>query len=133
MIGIIYATEKEAEPLYSFNLNKSIKIKISGIGLESARIAAEELIDQGAKIIINPGICAGLHNRVKRGHVYRISSVVTEEINNLYVIVRGRKEVLFRKRKRLIEIQGLIARKDISPDDKITSDSFLESSIKIIR
>ncbi|MFL2859630.1 MAG: UbiA-like polyprenyltransferase [Pontiellaceae bacterium] len=80
MIGIIYATEKEAEPLYSFNLNKSIKIKISGIGLESARIAAEELIDQGAKIIINPGICAGLHNRVKRGHVYRISSVVTEEL-----------------------------------------------------
>ena len=65
--------------------------------------------------------------------VGQLSSVVTEEINNLYVIVRGRKEVLFRKRKRLIEIQGLIARKDISPDDKITSDSFLESSIKIIR
>lgn len=65
--------------------------------------------------------------------VGQLSSVVTEEINNSYVIVRGRKEVLFRKRKRLIEIQGLIARKDVSPDDKITSDNFLESSIKIIR
>ena len=65
--------------------------------------------------------------------VGQLSSVVTEEINNSYVIVRGRKEVLFRKRKRLIEIQGLIARKDVSPDDKITSDKFLESSIKIIR
>ena len=65
--------------------------------------------------------------------VGQLSSVVTEEINNLYVIVRGRKEVLFRKRKRLIEIQGLIARKDVSPDDKVTSDNFLESSIKIIR
>ena len=65
--------------------------------------------------------------------VGQLSSVVTEEINNLYVIIRGRKEVLFRKRKRLIEIQGLIARKDVSPDDKITSDKFLESSIKIIR
>ena len=65
--------------------------------------------------------------------VGQLSSVVTEEINNLYVILRGRKEVLFRKRKRLIEIQGLIARKDVSPDDKITSDQFLESSIKIIR
>ena len=65
--------------------------------------------------------------------VGQLSSVVTEEINNLYVILRGRKEVLFRKRKRLIEIQGLVARKDISPDDKITSDKFLESSIKIIR
>ena len=57
--------------------------------------------------------------------VGQLSSVVTEEINNLYVILRGRKEVLFRKRKRLIEIQGLVARKDIGPDDKITSDKFL--------
>jgi flagellar L-ring protein FlgH len=65
--------------------------------------------------------------------VGQLSSVVTEEINNSYMIVRGRKEVLFRKRKRLIEIQGLIARKDVTPDDKITSDKFLESSIKIIR
>ena len=80
MIGIIYATSEEYKPLDSFNLGKNVIIKISGIGLESARIAAEELIQKGVNVIINPGICAGLHNRVKRGHVYRISSVVTEEL-----------------------------------------------------
>ena len=44
MIGIIYATSEEYKPLDSFNLGKNVIIKISGIGLESARIAAEELI-----------------------------------------------------------------------------------------
>ena len=44
------------------------------MGLEAARIAAEKLVEAGATTIVNAGVCAALHNRVKRGSVYRIST-----------------------------------------------------------
>ena len=58
----------------------NVLVEISGIGLESARLSSERLVQKGVKVIVNPGICAGLHNRVKRGSVYRVASVVTEEL-----------------------------------------------------
>lgn len=78
MIGIIFATKKEAEPFLKLNFSSDINIKISGVGLEAARIASEELIKEKASYIINAGVCAGLHHRVKRGEIYRISTVITE-------------------------------------------------------
>ena len=59
--------------------------------------------------------------------------MVTEKISKTHLLIRGRKEVLFRRRKRLVEVQALIARKDISIDDKVSSDKFIESSVRIIR
>ena len=63
----------------------------------------------------------------------QISSVVTERISKTHLLIRGRKEVLFRRRKRLVEVQALVARKDISIEDKVESDKFIESSVRIIR
>ena len=63
----------------------------------------------------------------------QISSVVTEKISKTHLLIRGRKEVLFRRRKRLVEVQALVARKDISIEDKVESDKFIESSVRIIR
>lgn len=63
----------------------------------------------------------------------RVSSVVIEEINEDHLLVRGQKSVLFKNRKRLVEIQGLISRRDITDEDTINSDNILETSVHILR
>lgn len=63
----------------------------------------------------------------------RISSVIIEEINKDHLLLRGRKNLLFKNRKRLVEIQALISRKDVLDNDTINSDNIIESNINIIR
>lgn len=63
----------------------------------------------------------------------KISGVVAEEINKDYFLLRGKKEVIFRKEKRFIEVQALVARKDIADNDSISSDKLVESRVVILR
>ena len=65
--------------------------------------------------------------------VDRISSVIIEEINQDHLLLRGRKSLLYKRRKRLLEIQVLVARKDISDDDSVSSNKILESSVHVLR
>ena len=81
MIGVLFATEMEAAPLRKRALPDGVLIKVAEeMGLEAARIAAEELVEAGVTSVINAGVCAALHNRVERGAVYRVSTVITEEL-----------------------------------------------------
>ena len=70
---------------------------------------------------------------VDSGAQDRISGVVVEEINREHLLVKGRKNVLYKNRKRLVEIQALVSRKDISDDDSISSDAILESNVTVVR
>ncbi len=63
----------------------------------------------------------------------KISGVVVEEINREHLLIKGRKNVLFKNRKRMVEVQALVSRKDIGEDDTISSDSILESTISVVR
>lgn len=63
----------------------------------------------------------------------KISGTVTEEISKDYVLLRGRKELIFKKEKRSIEVQALVSRKDIMENDYVNSDKLLESRIFILR
>lgn len=63
----------------------------------------------------------------------RISSVIVEEISKDHLLVRGQKLVLYKNQKRLIELQALVSRKDISDEDTINSSKFLESNVAVIR
>lgn len=63
----------------------------------------------------------------------KISGTVTEEISKDYIVLRGRKEVIFKKEKRSIEIQALVSRKDIMENDYVNSDKLLESRVHILR
>lgn len=63
----------------------------------------------------------------------RISSIVIEEINKEHLLLRGRKDVLYKREKRTIEVQVLISRKDISDNDTVDSKSALESSVFVLR
>ena len=63
----------------------------------------------------------------------RISTVVGEEIGRDYLLLKGRKEVLHKKRKHFIEIQAMVARRDILEEDEVDSEDILESSVVVLR
>lgn len=63
----------------------------------------------------------------------RISSVVVEEINREHLLIKGRKNVLYKSRKRMVEVQALVSRKDITDDDAVSSDAILESNVSVVR
>lgn len=72
--------------------------------------------------------------KVNESKVYdHISGIITENLEKEHVLIKGRKDVLFKNRKRLIEVKGLIARRDINDQDEIDSSKLIESSITVLR
>lgn len=63
----------------------------------------------------------------------KISGTVLEEISKDYILLRGRKEVIYKKEKRSIEVQALVSRKDIMENDFVNSDKLLESKVFVLR
>lgn len=63
----------------------------------------------------------------------RISGIIAEEISRDHLLVKGRKGVLFKNRKRLIEVSALVSRKDISDVNVINSDAIIENSVKVVK
>ncbi len=81
MIGIIFATEREAQPFLDQGEREGVVTVICGMGMEAARVATEELIAKHEiTTVINAGVCGALINRIERGAVYRVSMVSTEEL-----------------------------------------------------
>lgn len=62
----------------------------------------------------------------------KISGTVMEEISKDYILLKGHKEVIFKKEKRSIEVQALVSRKDIMENDYVNSDKLLESRVYIL-
>ena len=67
------------------------------------------------------------------GETDKISGVVVEEINREHLLIKGRKNVLFKNRKRMVEVQALVSRKDITENDSVSSDSIIESNVTVVR
>lgn len=63
----------------------------------------------------------------------KISARVASEANKDHILIKGRKEVYFRNKKRLVEIHGLVKKSDIDPTDQIKSDQLIESKIIVIQ
>lgn len=63
----------------------------------------------------------------------KISSVVVEEINEDHLLLRGRKNVLYKNRKRVVEVQALVARRDILDDDTVNSNRVIENQVMVVR
>ncbi|MDF7825004.1 UbiA-like polyprenyltransferase [Pontiellaceae bacterium B12227] len=81
MIGILFATQMEAQPFLDRGVPEGVVVEISEeMGLEAARIASEKLVEQGCTTIINAGVCGALNNRLERGAVYRVSMVSIEAL-----------------------------------------------------
>ena len=59
----------------------------------------------------------------------KITTIIVDELNTEHLVVKGRKDVLFNNRKRAIEIQALIARRDIDGENTLQSDKIIEQNI----
>jgi 4-hydroxybenzoate polyprenyltransferase len=71
----------EAQPFLDRGVPEGVVVEIQDeMGLETARIYTEKLVEQGCTTIINAGVCGALNNRLVRGGVYRVSMVSTEEL-----------------------------------------------------
>jgi len=63
----------------------------------------------------------------------KISTSVVEQINQDYLLIRGRKEVLYQKYKRYFEFQAVVSQKDITSNDTVSSPKLLEPKINVLR
>lgn len=63
----------------------------------------------------------------------KISTQVMENVNKEYLLIKGRKEVIFRKTKRYIEVSAIVSSKDIRDDNTISSVKLLEPKVSILR
>lgn len=63
----------------------------------------------------------------------QISAVVEEEVNQSHILLKGKKTVVFRGKKKLLEIKALVAKKDIKSDARVESKNIMESTITVLR
>ena len=63
----------------------------------------------------------------------KVSSIVVEEINNEHLLLKGRKYLLYKGRKRAIEVQALVARRDVKENKTVNSDDVLEATLRVIQ
>lgn len=63
----------------------------------------------------------------------KISTKVIEVVNKDYLLVRGRKEVIFKESKRYFEFQAIVSQKDISSGDAVKSNKVLEPRVNVLR
>lgn len=63
----------------------------------------------------------------------KISAKVVELVNKDYLLIRGRKEVMFKNYKRYFEIQAVVSQKDVTSQDTVTSNKILEPRINVLR
>jgi flagellar basal body L-ring protein FlgH len=62
----------------------------------------------------------------------RISSIVIDTVNNSYVSIKGRKELLYKNKKHSIEIQALVNKKDINSNNYLKSSDIIEKTIRVL-
>ena len=63
----------------------------------------------------------------------KISVVVTKEVRENHLILTGRKQIIFKDNRHLIEVQALVHRKDITTDDTLDSGKIIQSTVKVLR
>ena len=63
----------------------------------------------------------------------KITGVIIEEVSRNRFVVRGKKYVSFKRERRLIEVEALIAERDIGSTDTVHSDNFLASQVTVLR
>ena len=93
----------------------------------------EEVATTAAAPASAEGGNAAVENQTGGEILDKISSIVIDEVNRDYLLLRGHKSVLYSKRKRMIEVQALVLRKSIDDDNIVKSDDILDSSIRVVK
>lgn len=68
-----------------------------------------------------------------RGVQDKISSIVIDEINRDHLLLKGRKNLLYKNRKRTVELQALVARRSIDDNDIVKSNDILDFSVRVVK
>jgi flagellar basal body L-ring protein FlgH len=63
----------------------------------------------------------------------KITTKIFSEVDKDHSLIKGRKEVYFRNRKRLVEIQAIVKKADIDSGSRIKSDSIIESKVTVLQ
>jgi flagellar L-ring protein precursor FlgH len=63
----------------------------------------------------------------------KISTRVVERISSDHVILKGKKEVIFRGKKRYIEIEAMAKAAEIEEGGKLKSDKIIESRVTVLK
>lgn len=132
-----YQNDKHTGDMVIINVLENLRNQISS---ELKRVfpdkpkRAEGKADAGNKNASQPSPSAPKDDQEMDMKIYdKISGTVMEEISKDYILLRGRKDVIFKKEKRSIEVQGLVSRKDIMENDYVNSDKLLDSRVFILR
>ena len=134
-----YQNDKHTGDMVIINVLESLRNQISS---ELKRVFPDrpkKVTNAGKKDDKNPAASAQAATAAPKEDeidmkVYdKISGTVMEEISKDNILLRGRKDVIFKKEKQSIEIQGLVSRKDILENDYVNSDRLLDSRVFIIR
>ena len=86
MIGVLFATQMEAEPFLLHTQRDDLLVDISGMGMKAAALATHRLLAQGASCIINAGVCGALNDLFVRGDVFQVSVVSVEDFSKREII-----------------------------------------------
>jgi flagellar L-ring protein precursor FlgH len=113
----------------SAELKRNFPDKPKARGKEVSKDGAGDKKENPSTPASGPG---GQENEMDMKVYDKISGTVMEEISKDYILLRGRKEVIFKKEKRSIEVQALVSRKDIMENDYVNSDKLLESRVFIL-
>ena len=115
-------------------------IIIINMGSKLRQEIASEIFRSSSSIMIarrevNSNEIGALAVRGNQGGVIpeKISSIVIDEINKTHLLIRGRKTLFYKKKKRLVEVQALVARSDIDGLDSIDSDKMLDLKVTVLR
>ena len=94
---------------------KTPKTSMKGEGTKSSSVSPEREKRQ--------------NNKVKD----QISGIIIGEVSTNHLLIKGQKRLLYRNMKTTVEVQALIARRNINDNDVIKSDDFLDFSIEVIK
>lgn len=116
------------------NLRNQISAELKRVFPDRPKKMAEGKEEPKTQASSSPAAAANAADNEMDMKVYdKISGTVMEEISKDYILLRGRKDVIFKKEKRSIEVQGLVSRKDIMENDYVNSDKLLDSRVFILR
>lgn len=139
--AFLFSTSKSKSSGDIIQINVLTKLR-NEITLELKRAFPENPYDAVGKapasvatpaVAATPGAPAAPAAATDASDTDKISGVVVEEINREHLLIKGRKNVLFKNRKRMVEVQALVSRKDILDNDSVSSDAILESNVTVVR
>ena len=134
-----YQNDKHTGDMVIINVLENLRNQISS---ELKRVFPDrpkKMAEGGKPDAKNPGAASAVSapnnadNDMDMKVYDKISGTVMEEISKDYILLRGRKDVIFKKEKKSIEVQGLVSRKDIMENDYVNSDKLLDSRVFILR